>query len=159
MNISRVGAEWEEGVLALAAERAAELRALANRVPPGGSPAVAAARQRAQDAAATIQAALAADPTLSERAQRDLDVLAELLRRLTPLARQAANAAEAQRLIANGESAGHLGRINSQAPDELDAVSQRCTEIAGRITAAVRPDWNSPHRTRELSARRMPGDG
>jgi hypothetical protein len=134
---------------------AGELRALAARVPDGPPP-VSLARQRGTDAAEAIAAALAADPTLAERQQRWLDVLEELLRRLTPLARQAASALERQRLDAAGQDAGHLGRINPVAPEELDAVSRRCTELAATITAAVLPDWDSPQRIRELSSQRLP---
>ena len=56
------------------------------------------------------------------------------------------------------DGAAHLGRTNPLAPEELDAVSQRCMVIAERITAAVLPDWDSPRRIRELSASRMPGE-
>ena len=69
---------------------AEELRALAERVPADGPPAVTLARQRAASAAETVTAALGTDPTLAERQQRWLNVLAKLLRRLTPLARQVA---------------------------------------------------------------------
>lgn len=141
-----------------AARAAAELRALAGRVPAGGSPPVGQARQRAEDAAEAVAAALAADPTLAEHQQRWLDVLAELLRRLAALARQAAAAAESERLAAIGESAAHLGRVNPLAAEEMDAVSARCTELAAQVAAAARPDWNTPRRWRELSASRMPGE-
>jgi hypothetical protein len=132
---------------------AAELRALADRVPADGSP---VARQRAAAAAEAAAAALGADQTLAERQQRWLDVLAELLRRLTPLARQVAAAIESERLSATGASTAHLGRINPLAAEELDAVLARCTELATQIAAAAWPDWNSPQRTRELSTMRMP---
>ncbi len=135
---------------------AAELRALADRVPADGSPAAALARQRAAAAVEAVIAALGADPTLAERRQRDLDVLAEILRRLTPLARQVTVGFESQRLAAAGASTEHLGRINPLAPEELDAASERCTVLAERITAAVLHDWNTPLRIRELSASRMP---
>jgi len=135
---------------------AAELRALADRVPADGSPVVALARQRAAAAAEAVTAALGADPTLAERQQRDLDVLAEILRRLTPLARQAARHQDHQRLATAGASTAHLGRINPLAPEELDAVSERCTVLAERITAAVLTDWNTALRIRELSTMRMP---
>jgi hypothetical protein len=46
-------------------------------------------------------------------------------------------------------------RTNLIAPDELDAVPQRCTVIAERITAAVLPGWNTPQRIREPDARRV----
>lgn len=135
---------------------AAELRALADRMPAGGSPVVALARQRAAAAVEAVTAALGADPTLAERQQRDLDVLAEILRRLTPLARQVVHHQDHQRLTATGASTAHLGRVNPLAPEELDAVSERCTVFAERITAAILADWNSPLRIRELSSRRMP---
>jgi hypothetical protein len=137
---------------------AAELRALAGRVPDDVHPAAAIARQRAAGAAGAAAGALGADPTVAERAQRDLDLLGELLRRAGPLARQAGHVLEHQRLTAAGQDAGRLGRVNPQAPEELDWVSRRCTVIAERITAAVLPDWDTPRRWRELSARRMPGE-
>jgi len=83
---------------------AEELRALAERVPADGPPAVTLARLRAVRAAEPVAAALTADPTLAERQQRWLDVLAELLRRLTPLARQASAATECVRLSAAGDA-------------------------------------------------------
>ena len=91
---------------------AAELRALADRVPANGPPVVTLARQRAADGAEAAAAALGADPTLAERQQRDLDLLAEILRRLAPLARQAATQLDRQRLAAAGADAAHLGRTN-----------------------------------------------
>lgn len=136
---------------------AAELRALAGRV-PADSPPAALARQRAAAAVDAVAAALAVDPTLAERQQRWLDVLGELLRRLTPLARQVSVAAESERLAAAGKTTCHLGRINPQAARELDDVSARCQELAAQVTAEAWPDWQSPARTRELSASRMPDE-
>ena len=136
---------------------AAELRALADRAAaaaPPGSP----ARRRALGAAGAVAGALAADPTLAERQQRWLDVLAELLRRLTALARQAAAATESERLAAAGMSTAHLGRVNPLAAEETDAVSARCAELAAQVAAEAWPDWDSPARVRELSASRMPGE-
>ncbi|MGH3192031.1 MAG: hypothetical protein ACRDOL_33255 [Streptosporangiaceae bacterium] len=137
---------------------AEELRALADRVPAGGPPAVALARQRAAGAAEAVTAALSTDPTLAERHQRWLDVLAELLRRLTPLARQAAAAIESERLSAAGASTAHLGHVNPLSAEELDAVSARCQELAAQVATAAWPDWNTPLRVRELSASRMPDE-
>jgi hypothetical protein len=125
---------------------AAELRALAERVPADGPPAVIRARQRAAGAAETVTTALSTDPTLAERQQRWLDVLAELLRWLTPLARQVSVAIESERLAANGESTAHLGRVNPLAAEELDAVSARSW-----------PDWESPARVRQPDARQALG--
>lgn len=135
-------------------EIAGELCALAARA-AGSLPPSSLAWQRATDAADAVTAALGTDPTLAERQERDLDVLAEVLRRLTPLARQAAAALERQRLDAAGLDASHLGRTNPLAQEELDAVSERLPVIAGRITAAVWTDWESPRRARELSASRL----
>jgi hypothetical protein len=141
-----------------AARAVAELRALADRVPAGDSPPASLARHRAAGAIKAVAAALAADPTLAERQQRWLDVLAELLRRLTPLARQAAAAIESERLSAAGASTVHLGRINPLAAEELDAVSARCAELAAQVAAEAWPDWDTPLRWRELSASRMPDE-
>ena len=137
---------------------AEELLALAERVPADGPPAVTLARQRAASAAEAVTAALSTDPALAERQQRWLDVLAELLRRLTPLARQAAAAIESEQLAAAGASTAHLGRINPLAAEELDAVSARCPELAAQVAAEAWPDWDSPARIRSLSASRMPDE-
>jgi hypothetical protein len=141
--------------IAAAKATAVELRALADRVPADASP---LARQRAAGAVESVAAALVTDPTLAERQQRWLDVLGELLRRLTPLSRQVSAAIESERLAADGMSTAHLGRINPLAAEELDAVSARCTEIAAQVAAEAWPDWESPARVRELSASRMPGE-
>jgi hypothetical protein len=141
--------------IATAKTTAAELRALADRVPADASP---LARQRAAGAVEAVAAALVTDPTLAERQQRWIDVLAELLRRLTPLARQVSVAIESERLAAGGMTTAHLGRINPLAAEELDAVSARCTELAAQVAAEAWPDWQSPARVRELSASRMPGE-
>ena len=111
---------------------AEELRALAERVPADGPPAGTLARQRAVGAAEAVAAALTADPTLAERQQRWLDVLAELLRRLTPLAARPRRRPSACACPPPGPSTVHLGRINPLAAEELDAVSARCPELAGR---------------------------
>jgi hypothetical protein len=134
------------------------LRELAARVPADGTPVVTRARQRADDAVMSVAVALTADPTLAERRHRDLDVLAELLRRLSPFARSAKFELERRALNGAGEPAAHLGRTNPDAPEKLDAVSQRCTVIAMQVTAAIWPDWDTPARVRELSASRMPAD-
>jgi hypothetical protein len=134
---------------------AAELRALAGRVPADSPPAVLA-RQRAAAAVDAVAVALSTDPTLAERQQRWLDMLGELLRRLTPLARQVSVAAESERLAAAGKTTYHLGRINPEAARDLEDVSARCTELAAQVTAEAWPDWESPVRVRELSASRMP---
>jgi hypothetical protein len=137
---------------------AEELRALVERVPAAGSPAVTLARQRAVGDVEAVTAALSTDPTLAERQQCWLDVLAELLRRLTPLARQASAAIESERLSAAGASTANPGRINPLAAEELDAVSARCQELAAQVATAAWPDWNTPLRMRELSASRMPDE-
>jgi hypothetical protein len=123
---------------------AEELHALAKRIPADGPHAVTLARQRAAGAVETVTAALSTDPTVAERQQRWLDVLAELLRRLTPLARQTLVAIESGRLAAAGASTAHLGRTNLLAAEELGAVSARCTELACQAAAAVWHDWNTP---------------
>lgn len=47
---------------------------------------------------------------------------------------------ERQRLAAIGADTAHLGRTNPLAPEELEAVSERCMVLAAGITAAVLPD-------------------
>ena len=132
----------------------ADLRERAERIPVDSPEPLLTARQRGLDAAKAVDAALAADPTVAERAMRDIDVLGEVMRRLVPLARAAGYELERR----TGADVSHHGRINPAAPEELQAISERCTVIAARITAAVLPDWDMPERIRELSASRMPGD-
>ena len=110
---------------------AEELRALAERVTAGGPPAVTLAPARGAGAAEAVTAALTADPTLAERQQRRLGVLAELLRRLTPLARQIAVAIESGQLAAAGSGQAGLfdavttecGRLLQPAPKSCSAHS------------------------------------
>ncbi|KAA2247017.1 hypothetical protein F0L68_40445 [Solihabitans fulvus] len=127
---------------------------------PGGEPALDRARARAQQAAERVAAAVAVDPTLLDYDRsRDLDVCAEILRQLQPLARQAALTLEHGRLTEAGasrEEFARIGKINPLAPDELDALSERVVELAERAAAAALPDWNTPQRIRERSARLLP---
>ncbi|GAA1015826.1 hypothetical protein Aple_010410 [Acrocarpospora pleiomorpha] len=137
------------------------IRRGAERLPADGPPIVGDARQRAMDAAETVAAAVAVDPTLPEHQRRNLDLLVELMRQLTPLARQAGLALERERLVAAGAPAqeiARLGLINQIAPEELDALSLRCPALAVEIAAAAMPDWNTPQRIRERSEQRLPAD-
>ena len=135
------------------------LRKKAERLPAEGPPVIQRARQRALAAAETIAAALDIDPTLTERSQRDLDLMDELLRQLRPLARQTKVHAERERLVAESadeREIARLGRTNPSAAEDLDALSERCGAIADRVRAAALPDWNTPARIRELSEARLP---
>jgi chromosome segregation ATPase len=140
------------------------LRQKAAELPAGKSPLVQQARQRAVQAAETIEAAVSIDPTLPERdrQQRDIDLVTELLRQLKPLARQAEVELARHRLVASGadpDEIARLGRTNPAALGELDALSQRVTEIAKGIKEAAQPDWNTPQRIRERSVRLLPSAG
>lgn len=67
---------------------------------------------------------------------------------------------ERQRLAAIGRTLLTWGVPNPLAPEELEAVSERCMVLAAGITAAVLPDWDSLPRVRELlSASRTPAAG
>lgn len=141
-----------------------ELRAKAAGIPAGGPPVVQRAHQRAVGAVELVETAVRLDPTLPEkdRCQRDLDLIAEILRQLKPLARQAIAHLERQRLIAAGageREIGRLGRTNPAAPAELDAMSERCADIACRVSASAWPDWNTPERARERSRNLLPSSG
>lgn len=141
-----------------AAAAADELRAGIDRLPASGPPPVMTARQQAAAAVSVVTAALEADPTTAERAQRDLDLIGEILRRLAPLTRQAAKAIEREHLddAVDADAIARLGLINPDAPAEMQAIAGRLAELAERIPGQVLPDWDTPRRWRELSADRMP---
>ncbi|MEO6083109.1 MAG: hypothetical protein ABIQ18_08380 [Umezawaea sp.] len=136
-----------------------QLSKLASRI-PGGEPVLDRARNRARQAAEIVSAAVVVDPTLLDRDRdRDIEVVAELLRQLHPLARQAAQRLEHSRLTAAAAPAhefARLGRTNPLAPAELDALSEHLVVVAERIRAAALPDWNTPRRIRERSERLLP---
>lgn len=139
----------------------AYLRDKAHRLPAEGSDVVREARKRALQAVETAAAAVGVDPTLVEtdRELRDFDLLGEILRQLRPLARQAETELERRTLMSSPDSAekvARLGRTARDAPDELDALSKRCVEIADRIRASALPDWNTPKRILERSERLLP---
>ncbi|MFK0250191.1 CGNR zinc finger domain-containing protein [Amycolatopsis azurea] len=129
---------------------------------PGGEPVLDRARARGRRAVEIAAGAVEIDPTLLQESSGrgwGLEILAELLRQLRPLARQAALALEHARLIDAGappESFRRIGRINPLAPDELDALSERAVEIAEGLAAKALPDWNTPRRIRERSQRLLP---
>jgi hypothetical protein len=139
-----------------------ELRQAAAGLPGDGEPVVQRARARALVAVETVADAVGTDPTLPcpDRCRFDFDVLAEVLRQLRPLARQAAVELQRRRLTAAGpadaKEVARLGRTNPLAPDELDALSQRAVEVADRIAAAAWPDWNTPRRILERSTSLLP---
>ena len=140
------------------------LAGLADAV-PAGEPVLDRARARGRRAAAIAVAAVEVDPTLLADTwdrRRGLELLAEMLRQLRPLARQAEHTLEHARLTDAGapaEQIARIGRINPHAPDELDALSARAVEIADQLAADALPDWNTPRRIRERSARLLPHPG
>lgn len=148
----------------MVAEQWAErLRRAADRL-PDGEPIFRAARERALRAAAIVTGGLQVDPTLVdyERGGRDLAVLAELVRQLYPLARQAEMAIEHGRLVQDAAplaERARLGKINPLAPEEFDALSAHLVDVAQRIADGAQPDWNTPARIRERSERRLPKPG
>lgn len=137
-----------------------QLREKTGELPAEGPPEVVQARRRALQAMATVEAALRVDPTLAaEDRCRDLDVLDELMRQLKPLARQAQLEIERRRLVGlpgTERQIARLGRTNPLALDELDALSQRAVTLAEHIAGQALPDWNTPERIRERSARLLP---
>lgn len=136
-----------------------ELDRLADAI-PAGEPLLERARSRARRTAELVSGAVDVDPTLLDHDRsRDLDVCAEILRQLAPLARQAALTLEHARLTEAGappEEFVRIGRINPLAPGDLDALSNRAVETAERISAAALRDWNTPQRIRERSQRLLP---
>ncbi|MFC6883483.1 hypothetical protein [Actinomadura yumaensis] len=108
-----------------------------------------------------ITTAVQVDPTLTarDRCQRQFDLLSELFRQLRPIARQAECELERRRLAdipGTERQLARLGRTNPRAPDELEALSRRCPVVAREIRDAALPDWNTPRRIRERSARLLP---
>lgn len=138
---------------------AGQLREYVQRL-PAGEPVLDLARERAEHAVAIVADALRADPTLADwDRRRKLDVIAELLRQLRPLGRQAAVTIEHARLTGAGATSADvagLGRINPLAPEELDALSTRLPELARQVAESALPDWNTPARIRERSERLLP---
>lgn len=138
---------------------AEKLREMAANIPDGDAPALRNAHARAVRAAEIVTAALDIDPTLREHGLRDLDLCAEILRQLRPLARQAAQFLEHQRLTEAGaptREIARIGKVREGAPAEVEDLSARAVEIAERISAAALPDWDTPVRIRERSERRRP---
>lgn len=136
-----------------------KMAAFASRLPVG-EPVLDRARDRAVRAVEIVTAAVDVDPTLlDEDRSRDLDVFAELLRQLKSMARQAASTIEHARLTACGAPRAEfarIGKINPCAPEELDALSEHAVMVAGRVSAAALPDWNTPERIQERSVRLLP---
>ncbi|SHK92147.1 hypothetical protein SAMN05421803_1435 [Nocardiopsis flavescens] len=93
--------------------------------------------------------ALESDPTLvlTRDGQYRWDCLSELLRQHRLLARQAALA-----------RAGGPGKVNPQAPRELDALVVRIDQLVDQITAAARPDWDTPAHRAALAETVLPAD-
>lgn len=117
-----------------------------------------AVHDRAREAANIVSAAVGVDPTLLDP-DHDIEVFAELLRQLHPLARQAVQMVEHGRLTAADAPAhdlARLGRINPLAPAELDALSKHLAVLANRVRTAALPDWNTSRRIRERSERLLP---
>jgi hypothetical protein len=78
---------------------------------------------------------------------------------MKPLARQSEIELTRRRLAerpGTEQDIARLGRTNPSAPQELEAISQRCVELARRVAAAALPDWNTPQRIRARSARMLP---
>lgn len=123
-------------------------------------------RARAEEAAALIAEAMAVDPTLGDvdREMRRCDLLAELMRQLGPLSRQAALLQEARRLDGiTGEEADmarlRIGRVNLLAQEETDALLDRLDFLAAELRAAAWPDWDSPARRTQRALATLPGEG
>jgi hypothetical protein len=142
----------------LATNTAHDLHQAITRLPEAETLLVQQAHRRATQAAHAAAAALTTDPTLTDD-WRDLDLLAEIVRQLAPLTPQAENELRRRALIEQSTSTQEitaLGSTNPDAPQWLDAMSNRAVEVAQRIAAAARPDWNTAGRIRERSARLLP---
>ncbi|MGZ3140485.1 hypothetical protein ACVDFE_00410 [Lentzea chajnantorensis] len=148
----------------LAEQWADRLNKAADRL-PDGDVLFSTARERVRHAAAIVAGALETDPTLGEDYEhggRDLYLLAEMLRQLHPLAKQAAKAIEHERLVQGGgvppaDVTRARRLINPLAPQEFDALSEHLlVDVAQRIADAAQPDWRTPTRILERSERRLP---
>lgn len=111
-------------------------------------------------AAEIVATAIGIDPTLTDMdRRRNIDLIHELLRQLKPLARQAEVTLKRKRLVTEGADPieiARLGRTNPVAPEELEALSERCLKLATRVANSALPDWNTPQRIKERSARLLP---
>jgi chromosome segregation ATPase len=131
-----------------------ELRGRATALPAEGGAVVRQVRERVMEAVEIVASALQVDPTLTDdgRHRRSLDIIAECLRQVKPLARQAEIELTRRRLAdLPGRDIARLGRIDLSAPQELEAMSQRCLELAREVAAAALPD------SRSASASSRPG--
>lgn len=142
------------------------LEAAAAKLPEDGPPPVRLAYQKARQAVGAARGALEVDPTLAAPdRERDLAVLAEVLRQIKPLGRQAEAQLERDRLAplrglpGIDERIARLGYVNRHAIGDLTALAGRAVEIAAQLTKAALPDWESPERVRERSARLLPSPG
>ncbi|WP_150255324.1 hypothetical protein [Nocardiopsis deserti] len=126
---------------------------------PGADP------ERVGRALAQAAQALEEDPALCLDPQtlRCVDLVAELVRQLGPLTRQAALVAEAERLEQDTglteperrRALARLGKLNPTAPDQVEELAERAEEIAAELRAQAAPGRGTPERRRALARARL----
>lgn len=109
--------------------------------------------------------ALEEDPALclDPQTPRRVDLVAELVRQLIPLTRQAALVAEAERLEQDAGLTGperrralaRLGKLNPTAPDQVEYLAGRAEEITAQLVAQAAPGRDIPERRRALAGARL----
>ncbi|MGH3568529.1 MAG: hypothetical protein ACRDRH_21385 [Pseudonocardia sp.] len=129
------------------------------------------AREQALRAVEIVSEALDIDPTLADPADPDrirgLDLVTEILRQLGPLSNLAALAERHAVLLGERARTGDpdgrvhrelatLGRVNPAASEELAALAERVVVLAQQVRDIAEPDWASPTRTQQRSARLLP---
>ncbi|WNV86670.1 hypothetical protein [Umezawaea sp. Da 62-37] len=130
------------------------LSTLASRI-SGGEPVLDRARDRAREAVEIVSAAVVVDPTLLDRDRdRDIEVVAELLRQLHPLAHQAAHALEHGRLTATNAPA------RANLPGSAGSTPwPRLSWTPCRSTWSYSPSGSGPQRSRTGTPPAASGNG
>lgn len=141
--------------LAAAAERHATLSAGT----PGAGP------ERVGRVLAAAAHALEEDPALclDPQTPRRVDLVAELVRQLGPLTRQAALLVQAERLERDAGLTGperrralaRLGKLHPTASDQARRVAERVEQITAHLLAQAAPGRDTPARRRALAGARI----
>lgn len=126
------------------------------------------ADERVRDALTRAAAALRTDPTLvlEVDGQHTVDLIAELVRQLKPLGRQAVLARAHARLLADPDLAeadrqrqiAQLGKTDPTAIDQEEEVLERLRARALALADRARTDWQDPEHLRRLSSQMLPPD-
>ncbi|MEE2051771.1 hypothetical protein [Nocardiopsis tropica] len=121
--------------------------------------------ERVGRALAQAAQALEEDPALclDPQTPHRVDLVAELVRQLRPLSRQAALVAEAERLEQDAglteperyRALVQLGKLNPTAPAQVEELAVRAEEIAAELRAQAAPGQDSPEQRRALAGARL----